>query len=158
MTSQSGQRTQLQSSRVHWQLYHAETPAIVIRFFEQQLQLMATQKFSCRLRYRIFYGDRATGAQNLHVGPDSGYIALSATPGFMLLHNQRSTNGIGILMHSIVKIERCAGIPGISRLIYRHACFHVPTIEEAAQEPRVAISNKDSRYLKRIIPRSKNGT
>jgi hypothetical protein len=150
MTSQCGETNQ-KPRKIHWEFYDDETPAAVIRFFEERIWEMEKGHPAMGERYRIFYGNRDTGALNQRVGPDEGYIALATGERFMLLYNANSTRGPGVMMRNIIKIERCSSPHG-QRTVYRHPRFHEPTPEEVLHDP--SLENTDQRQASRIVIRS----
>lgn len=150
MTLQSG-RTETVLRRIHWEFYDDETPAALIKFFEDRI-LELENVNTIRVRYRIFYGNRSTGAWDKQLGPDTGYVAIATDERFMLLYNAASTTGPGIMMRFIVKIETTHD----RQVVYRHPLFHEPTPADMEQEP--VIQNTDERQASRIILRRRDGS
>lgn len=150
MTSSSGTNAVMRKYNIRWELYDDETPAAIIKFFEERLLVMEMFKNKYpEERYRFTYGDRLTGAINSSVGPDEGYVVLaSGVDRFMLLYNSKSTNGPGIMMRNIIKIELCTGY---QRVVYRHPNYHTPTPEELLNEP--VAGNIDMRQASRLVLR-----
>jgi hypothetical protein len=117
---------------VHWEFYPPETPVTLVRFFEEELVVMENPT-AVRDRIRVHYGDRITGAR-WNIPPDVGYVALAIGEEgnpirFMLLHNSRSTQGPGVMMERIIKLEYTSNEVQ-DEPIYRHPNFHKP-VEDA---------------------------
>jgi hypothetical protein len=140
------------SSRVHWHLYSEETPAIVVKFFEDQLEIMEAMKAT--ERWRIHYGDRVTGrAMDI---ADEGYIHLGFVTDtdrttLMLMHNKNSQQGKGIMMSKIIKIEPCSRQVNQGRPVYRHPTFFKPTSAIMKQDRLAA--DTDMRQHRGIVLR-----
>ena len=97
--------------------YSAETTDDII------LLLDKLRREGTRVRFRCYWGNAETGEDWNEVYDVVGTIGLSTgtikIP--LLIHNQRSLGGSGILTYCIVKIETSKG----KRLIYQHPNYHL---------------------------------
>lgn len=85
--------------------------------------------YNSKLRIRIWYGDTKTGLSWLDeydvvgtVGRSSGQAKIP-----LLVKNNRSSGGGGILCHCIIRID----VIGSRRTIYEHPLFYVPLLTVA---------------------------
>jgi hypothetical protein len=154
MTLSPGQENPAKIRKIHWEFYDDHTPLAIVKFFEARILMM--EQWHSRFvdyRYRFFYGDPITGALNESIGPDEGYVTLAGGRyRFMLLYNSNSTQGPGIMLRNIIKIERCTTDRHTTqRVVYRHPNYHKATPDELAVTP--SPGNIDTRQASRIVIR-----
>ena len=82
--------------------------------------------YNSKLRIRIWYGDTNTGMSWLEEYDVTGTIGRSTGQQKipLLIKNNRSSGGGGILCHCIIRID----VIGSRRTIYEHPLFYVPTL------------------------------
>jgi hypothetical protein len=99
--------------------YDQRTPPEVVKVLESARQ--------SRTRLHISLGDTATGRDWLEESDVHGYIGRSMGPVKipLLIANQRSTGGPGLLDHCIVRIRQSAG----GRVLYQHSSYHHGNLE-----------------------------
>lgn len=112
--------------------YHVDTPIEVINTLE--IARIARQ-FGRRLRLRLFLGDPETGRDWGEEHDVIGYIGRSMgrikIP--LLIHNQRSYGGPGLLDHRIVKIVDVQ----TKRTVYQHPLYQLPAYTLGTCPPKI---------------------